>query len=194
LFTSTTDDILAAHVASSDEMDSSSQFNLPIEDLPKHSVSLNIHVSPAIRMYLKMKATKSRYMLPATPNPTSLTLDELRRNIEAKLVELRDKPFLIRYHHPKLNSSPKQYKNNDEYARSIYYAMKNRVSLQIFIDPQPSVFPPSTEDYLLNMNDPLETTSYTMLSFYFFHPLKNCEEFIFKLKELWNPFHIKGQL
>jgi UPF0176 protein len=67
-------------------------------------------------------------------------------------------------------------------------------SLMLYIQLDPGVFPPPSFDYLINMSDPAETPTYTMVSFYSFGDTGDTEAYAAALQALWRPFLALGRV
>lgn len=77
------------------------------------------------------------------------------------------------------------------------HADLKRPSIQINVLKNPNAPPPPPQpSYLIGMENPAETQTMTMLSFYAFPPLgvEDPEEFAFDLRKKWKPFHALGRV
>jgi len=115
--------------------------------------------------------------------------------VEKKLPALALQPYALRYQIPHLMAFPKKFDNDSEVMSSIEKAFGlTKGSLQLFVQVSAGRFPPPTEQYLQDMNDPDESDTYTMLSFYRFDDIVQPEVLISELTALWKPFGVLGRV
>ena len=71
-----------------------------------------------------------------------------------------------------------------------------RPTLIIHVSRDPNYVPPPTPAYLVDMPDPSQSETMTMISFYSFpsQGIDDEEEFALRLKQLWKPFGVLGRV
>lgn len=91
---------------------------------------------------------------------------------------------------------PKQFTSDDELISFFRNASRSVPSIQLFVDVNPCLFPPPpiNKPYLHNMKDPMESDSFTLISFYKFADIEQPDEFALALNELWKPFRAVGRV
>ena len=134
---------------------------------------------------------KGKVFIP--PTVESLSIANIRRAIELKFPALQDQPFVLRYYLPGLMINPKKFRDDEE-VKDIFLNKALLSNIQFFIEGHPGSFPPPSLPYLIGMDDPSDSKSYTMLSFYRFQFLDNPEEVSFELEKLWKPFRVFGRV
>jgi len=69
-----------------------------------------------------------------------------------------------------------------------------RPTFLLRVSQDPNYVPPSEPAYLVNMPDPSDSNTITMISFYSFFPIQDEIEFVANLKRVWKPFHVLGRV
>eukprot|EP01038_Epipyxis_sp_PR26KG_P012196 gene12196-16339_t len=168
-----------------------------IENKP---IVANIYVDRVLLQYLGMKDNekKSRLLISSKEEIIS-TMDtsSLKTLIEKRIPTLSGKNYILRYRHTGDNSLPKQFETDETAATMLkQLTAKSLFSLQLYVDINPGIFPPSDffPAYLHNMPDPLESDSFTMVSFYGFSNIQDPENFAKELELLWRPFKTYGRV
>ena len=164
-------------------------------DVPPYrfkAVPINLYVDSNVRSHLRMRNSDRKARVFLTKD-TKVDVNVLRGLIEKQFTVLSQQPYLVRYKLPGVMPQPRPL-NSEVDTDLIIREIVNAGSLQLYIEGKPGVFPPPTEPYLLNMEDPAESTHYTMVSFYKFHEIDNPEGFTEQLFQLWRPFKALGRV
>eukprot|EP01041_Mallomonas_annulata_P004593 gene4593-9127_t len=140
---------------------------------------------------MKNHERKSKVFVPQLME--SLTVDNLRKIIEAKLPSLENQPYELRFSLPELMDRPRKFKNDDD-VRSAFSQTVLKPPMQLYVENVPSLFPPSDIPYLHGMADPSDSETITMLSFYRFQNLQSPENVSYELETLWKPFKVMGRV
>jgi predicted sulfurtransferase len=69
-----------------------------------------------------------------------------------------------------------------------------RPTFLLRVSQDPNYVPPSEPAYFVNMPDPSDSNTMTMISFYSFFPIQDEIEFVANLKRVWKPFHALGRV
>lgn len=170
----------------------------PRETLNKNgnSIAATVFVDSRIRTYLKMKNNerKTRILLPAIIDD-EFSIIGLRQKLESRLSSLFEQPYVLRVLVPELTVTPTLLNSDEELRTLLRSAQENqRLSIQLFVDVAPGQFPPPTEEYLTDLADPLESDTYTLLSFYNFANIRDAEHIANELRALWLPFSVVGRV
>lgn len=161
-----------------------------------NSIAATVFVDSRIRTYLNMKNNerKTRILLPATIDEEITTLS-LRQKLESRLASLCEQPYVLRILVPEVTVTPIQPDSDEQLRSLLQSAQKNQqLSIQLFVDVAPGKFPPPTVEYLKDLADPLESDTYTVLSFYNFAHVRDAEHLADELRELWLPFSAVGRV
>lgn len=166
------------------------------KDSNGHSVVLQVYVDKDILTFMKMKSAekKARILLPAALSEIAVSNTYLRDFIERKLLLLSNKPYVLRVHVPGLSLSPRQFTDDEELHNAVLHAQNTASPVRLFVDPSPGLFPPPTLPYLIDMPDPLESETITLLSFYRFYIISSPEDLSNQLRNLWRPFKVVGRV
>lgn len=151
---------------------------------------ITVYIDPEIVRYLDLNQynRKLRLQLPKAIALTDLTERRLRRTVENKVWELSGKDYVLRY--SLAGSIPKRFETNEEVV-SVFRTLQ---PLHLHVEGRPGCFPPPSQEYLVGMEDPAETSSFTMVSFYRFRDVNDPEEFSKTLFQLWKPFKVFGRV
>lgn len=167
----------------------------------------------------KRRILLSRYTKDGVP--VNYNVSFIRQMIEKKLPALSTKPYKLR--HSTLESitykvkTPPKLRDTAMYSDSELSSMLHSMqSIQLFVNAIPGVFPAPTKEFYAgmvltyftyfslatvaillfhsDMNDPAETDSFTMVSFYTFNPIADAAQFAQDLEKLWHPFLAVGRI
>jgi predicted sulfurtransferase len=188
-----------------DSISRSATHSLSLSALPivRSSVplSLNVFVDRDILSFLHMakKERKTKFMV--SPSlADSLASVHFRELIEKKLPQLSGKQYKLRCGLPG-SKLPElvNVTNNEKVSDFIKLSESGGHSvIHVFVDRWPGVFPPSTnasyEHDCGPTADPVDTASYTMLSFFSFDKIAEPNEFAQQLQHLWSPFKAYGRV
>ncbi|RYH29157.1 hypothetical protein EON65_09520 [archaeon] len=155
-------------------------------------VVVNAFVDKEILSALQMrnKGKKCRLLI-SSKAQEEWSLAYLRRLIEIKFPDLTDQPYKLRYKTPSAHDSELKRFSDDEDLKRIFKVFSTSSSpLHLFIQINPGVFPSSTPLLV----DPLESSTYTLVSFYAFSNITDPEELSQVLRSLWEPFKALGRI
>lgn len=177
---------------SSDVSEESLAFTAPIP------LRITVLVDDDVRRYLQMKnhERKAKLNLPMRLTEDQLTISYLRHMIEKQLPGLHQQPYVLRYMIPDTMIIKKTLR--DEHILELFqYMSTNAKAIHFNIDPSPSTnfpLPPADKPYLLNMPDPSESETYSMVSFYTFYNITDPENLAQRLEEEWRYFGVVGRV
>jgi hypothetical protein len=164
-------------------------------------ITLFIYVDSDIRNYLNMKNSDRKKHIFISNSILEknklLTVSWLREIIENQLKSLHNQPYNLNYILPGNSTSNSCRLNNDEDVKFLIdSSIKTCKALQLYVDTVPGKFPPITDNlsYLANMNDPIDSETYTMLSFYKFDNINNPSLLVGVLRNLWKQFRALGRI
>lgn len=152
-------------------------------------------------LQLRSNQRKSRFLL-STKQIENTTVSQLRNMIESRVAALTAKPYRLQYklHNDQHNLDEQEMylttlTSDEEIQQAIQQSMQTQKSLQLFVKGVVGSFPPveASDPYALRA-DPLESPSFTMVSFFSFHPISQQEEVAEELRQLWKPFHALGRV
>jgi len=169
---------------------------------PRNPLILNIYVDKEILSYLEMKnfERKQRILLSRYTkegDAVNYSVKNIRTIIENKLPSLIGQPYKLRYGTlvDSINTMKPHQKLKDSADESLFASLTaSSSSIQLYVQCVPGLFPPPTETFYKDMEDPAETESFTMVSFYSFYPIDDPVEFSHQLERLWKPFLAVGRV
>ncbi len=186
--------------------------------VPSKPLPMLVTIDREILSYLGLSKGKSRVLI---STKTAITLNSVRWGIENKFKVLEDQPYKLRYRVAKdSNADLLALKENNDVFNATKAAMDADSSLQVFVQVNPGVFPPTVGAEVTAQNeartkfpsaasfvhrasvdamrsaliDPVDCDSYTMVSFYGFRQISDPEAFAFQLESLWKPYHALGRV
>ena len=164
------------------------------EELPRYSIPVvvNVHIDASIQKYLKIPR-KIRLLISTKPL-ASYTLETFRRLLTSKFKSLEDKPYRLQHKEEFTDLIAKPIED-DNYLTNLIENAKGKDSALLFLlTGTPGVFPPP--EVLKNPLpvDPSDSPSYTMVSFFSFHPIQKPYRVQEELFELWNPMKVLGRV
>ena len=156
------------------------------------SVPINIYVDTDVRSHMQMRNSdrKARVFL---NKDSDVNIENLRGLIEKRFTALNEKPYLLRFNLPGVTAQPRPLTTSGD-IELICAKIREAGSLQLFVEGKPGEFPPASAAYLIGMEDPVESTSFTMVSFYKFYEVIDPDKFSQQLFELWKPFKATGRV
>jgi predicted sulfurtransferase len=167
-------------------------------------LTLNIYVEKHIRDHLNMRNSdrKAKLYLPQDvvvveegETQKQVTIKSLRAIIEHRFPPLYNQPYVVRYGVKGMNNDkPRQYSSDLDVMNSIQHSYHSSEPISIYVETSPGVWPPPSHDYLIGMNDPGESDTLTLLSFYKFYDIVNPDEVSAQLDQLWAPFKSTGRV
>ena len=155
-----------------------------------YGLPISVYIDAEIMRYLNLEnfLRKLRLQLVKNIPIEELTERNLKRHIETRVSALANQSYVLRYSTPGL--PPRRFSDDKE----VVSLFQQRKPLHLHVQSVPGKFPPPSESYLIDMEDPLETSSFTMLSFYRFEDIPSPEDFSQQLFELWKPFKTSGRV
>jgi hypothetical protein len=157
------------------------------------SIAVNIYVDKEILDFLKMKnhERKSRILL-SRRNDENISVQYLKGLIEKKLTSLYNQPYKLRIKVTNYKASTLMLCDSDLKLKNIVEeTVESESSLQVFVQTVPGVFPPLATNFAV---DPLDCDTYTMVSFYAFHPIDEPTRYCHLLFNTWKPFKTLGRV
>lgn len=177
------------------------------EKIQKVPLVVSVYVDRDILTHLNMKNHERKNRIMLSRSVESYSIKSIRGIIETKCPSLVDQPYKLRYNVPTPNggrmiSGPKAFLDDADArdavtkitAKALSLGSSKPGALHLYVQKVPGEFPPAAEPYLQGMNDPAETETYTMLSFYAFGSIVNPEVFSERLRSLWEPFLSLGRV
>lgn len=185
---------------------------------PLYAVKIWVEEELREEMRLSGREKRGRVFIEAGTDGVS-TIKGLRRELFAFFTALKKNTFLLSASYPSITSDGKieatfpekswpietdedvasTFQNADnffqEYSSSQLPLQRPSIQINVLKDPNaPPPLPPPA--YLENMNDPNESKSMTMLSFYAFPPsgIQDPESFAYDIKKKWKPFQALGRV
>lgn len=152
-----------------------------------------------ILQYLQLPKKKRKLQFLLSRSAASYGAQHVRDLLEKKNPALLHQPYRLRFSLP--GQSVVDHKQlvtgSSLVGDMIELANKGESScVHLFIQREAGLFPPptATKSALLPAADPLDSPSYTMLSFYSFARITNPEDFADQLRSLWTPFRALGRI
>ena len=186
-----------------------------IEGFPQRALPLQIYVDAEVRNHLNMRNSdrKARIYLPANyigesvggiessgsfataSSENKISVKAIRNVVEKRFISLQEQPYVLRYQLPGVMSARKQFLDDNDVLVALRTTLLDSLPcLQLYVETLPGVFPPPEKSYLIGMNDPNESDSFTLLSFYRFFAIDNPEEMALSLETMWKPFRPVGRI
>ena len=165
----------------------------------------NIFVDPEIIHLLSLKGKGRAKQYISNDGFTNHTIQSVRDRIENYFEALRHEPYKLRYritqstmklkHNP-----PKQFESDEDLNRVLREAYERSSTLHLFVQVNPGVYPVENSTTASSPTasslpaDPLETDTYTMLSFYCFDKIEDPTTVVQQLTNLWKPLQALGRV
>ena len=166
-------------------------------------LTLNIYVEKQIRDHLNMRNSDRKAKVFLSQDVVEgegeaqkqVTMKSLRSIIERRFPPLYHQPYVIRYGVKGINNDkPRQYASDTDVMTSVQHSFHSNEPISIYVETLPGVWPPPSHEYLVGMNDPGESETLTLLSFYKFYNVLDPEEISSQLEKLWKPFKATGRV
>jgi predicted sulfurtransferase len=161
------------------------------------TLALNVEIDSDIRHYLNLKKheRKVKILLPADMiNPQRQSIQFIRSRIENKVIALRDEPYALKYGFMLGLTNQKLNKDIDVSHLLSLALSTNVMNMKILVSKVCGIYPPPKHEYLVGMSDPLDSESYTVISFYRFQTIEAVDNIRLQLLELWKPFEVTGRV
>lgn len=165
-----------------------------ISEIP---IKISYFVHSDIVYYLNMRnpERKGKLLLPKKLRADQLKLSHFRELIERQLPSLSEKPYVLRYLIQNEMFRTKTILSDVQLKELLSRASTESCILQLFIETNPPInFPPPYDSFPESMPDPLETETFSMVSFYKFNEFSNPEEIAKQLDFVWKYFGALGRV
>jgi predicted sulfurtransferase/predicted O-methyltransferase YrrM len=154
-------------------------------------VTANIHVDALLCKHLNLRR-KTKLLISTKPTTPPLTIPMFRTMIESKFAKLANSSYRIHFQ-PEIFNRDKVFllQDDQQLTEIMTKAKEDTKSITFVIDGSAESFPIAEDAPLIN---PSDSSSYTMVSFFSFHPIQNPKEVQDELFALWNPMKALGRV
>lgn len=156
------------------------------------SYPVSLYINYDLRSYLGLKNHERKSKIHLQPD-VIVDIKDIRNIVEKKIVQLQEQPYTLQYLIPGVMKLPRALVSEEE-MREVLGKLVEKPPLQLYVESKPGIFPPANRPYLVGMANPMESETYTMLSFYRFGQIESPTNMTYDLQELWKPFHTLGRV